>query len=38
VIATFLIGAFEYETEALGAALRSMLLTVGFVVPWRTPA
>jgi ABC-type oligopeptide transport system ATPase subunit len=38
VIATFLIVAFEYESEALGAALRSMLLTVGFVVPWRTPA
>jgi uncharacterized Ntn-hydrolase superfamily protein len=38
VIATFLIVAFEYEAEALGAALRSMLLTVGFVVPWRTPA
>jgi uncharacterized Ntn-hydrolase superfamily protein len=38
MIATFLIVAFEYESEALGAALRSLLLTVGFVVPWRTPA
>jgi uncharacterized Ntn-hydrolase superfamily protein len=38
VIATFLIVASESETEALGAALQSMLLTVGFVVPWRAPA
>ena len=35
VTATFPIVAFESETEALGAALKSMLLTIGFVVPWR---
>jgi hypothetical protein len=31
----FPIVAFESETEALGAALQSRLLTVGCVVPWR---
>ena len=31
---TFPIVAFESETEAWGPALQSMLLTVGFVVPW----
>jgi hypothetical protein len=30
----FPIVAFESETEALGAALQSVLLTVDFVVPW----
>jgi hypothetical protein len=31
----FLTVAFNYEAEALGAALKYMLITVGFVVLWR---
>jgi hypothetical protein len=31
----FPIVAFESEMEALGAVLQSVMLTVGFAVPWR---